>query len=90
MDPTLNWRFAEIISLENNQIEFQIFNKEKKIEKGILTFKNLKWSVPKSKTIKDIHKIGDIIFVKKEKNFLEIKTISQGEWWNCCFRPFYR
>ena len=73
LDPTLNWRFAEIISLENNQIEFQIFNKEKKIEKGILTFKNLKWSVPKSKTIKDIHKIGDIIFVKKEKNFWKLK-----------------
>ena len=73
MDPTLNWRFAEIISLENNQIEFQIFNKEKKKEKGILTIKNLKWSIPKSKTIKDVHQIGDIIFVKKEKNFWKLK-----------------
>ena len=72
MDPTLDWHFAEIISLENNQIEFQIFNKEKK-EKGILTIKNLKWSIPKSKTIKDVHKIGDIIFVKKEKNFWKLK-----------------
>ena len=27
LDPTLDWHFAEIISLENNQIEFQIFNK---------------------------------------------------------------
>jgi len=73
LDPTLDWHFAEIISLENNQIEFQIFNKEKKKEKGILTIKNLKWSIPKSKTIKDVHKIGDIIFVKKEKNFWKLK-----------------
>ena len=29
-------------------------------------FKNLKWSLPKNKTISSIHSIGDIIFVKKE------------------------
>ncbi len=73
LDPTLNWHFAEVISLQNDQLEFQILDKEKKNKKGILTLNNLKWSIPKSKTIKDIHKIGDIIFVKKEKNFWKLK-----------------
>ncbi len=73
LDPTLNWNFAEIISLENDRLEFQILNKEKKNEKGFLILKNLKWSIPKSKSIKDVHKTGDIIFVKKEKNFWKLK-----------------
>ena len=30
------------------------------------------------KTIKDVHKVGDIIFVKKLEKFLVIKTISKG------------
>ena len=43
----------------------------------------------KKKTIKDVHKVGDIIFVKKEKNFWSIKTISKSKWRNCYFRSFY-
>ena len=42
--------------------------KEKKNIKGNLTYKDLKWSIPKKKLTKDIHKIGDIIFVKKNNN----------------------
>ena len=34
---------------------------------------NFKWSVPKKKLLKDIHKIGDIIFVKKQNNFWSLK-----------------
>jgi len=68
IDPTLNWYLAEITSTENNEIRFQFIDKEKEKKEQILTYKNFKWSVPKNKLIKDIHKLGDIIFVKKENN----------------------
>ncbi len=68
IDPTLNWNLVEIYSLDENQIKFRtIENQSKKLE-GILFKKNMKWSIPKNKSIKDIHRIGDIIFVKKENN----------------------
>ena len=60
--------FAEIISLNEDNIEFKIINDDKNNIKSNLDFKNIKWTIPK-KLIKDIHKVGDIIFVKKEKNF---------------------
>ena len=71
LDPTLNWNLAEIISLNNEEISFKIINKKNFF--GTLVYKNLKWSIPKKKSIKDIHKIGDIIFVKKENNFWLLK-----------------
>ena len=40
---------------------------------GSLNFRNLKWTIPQKKSIKDVHKIGDIIFVKKEKNIWQLK-----------------
>ena len=73
LDPTLNWNLAEIISLENNEIKFQLIDKKKENIKENLVYKNIKWTIPKKKLIKDIHKIGDIIFVKKEKNFWFLK-----------------
>ena len=68
LDPTLNWRLAEIISTENNEIKFQIIDKKKENIKGVLIFNNIKWSIPNNKSAQDIHKIGDIIFVKKNNN----------------------
>ena len=73
LDPTLNWNLAEIISLENNEIKFQLIDKKKENIKENLIYKNIKWTIPKKKKIKEIHKVGDIIFVKKEKNFWFIK-----------------
>ncbi len=72
LDPTLNWHFAEIISLNDNNIEFKIINEKKKLN-GNLFFKNIKWTIPKKKSIKDVHKIGDIIFVKQNNNNWFIK-----------------
>ena len=66
LDPTLKWRFAEIVSSDNNEVRFKLINNKNPIE-GVLSISNLKWSVPKKKSVKDIHKVGDIIFVK-EKN----------------------
>ena len=71
LDPTLNWLLVEIISLENNTIKFETIDKKK--AEGKLYFKNIKWSIPINKSIKDVHKIGDIIFVKKENNFWLLK-----------------
>ena len=72
LDPTLNWNFAEIISLDDNSIDFKIIN-EKKSLKGNLLLKNIKWTVPKKKLIKDVYEIGDIIFVKNNNNKWLIK-----------------
>ena len=73
LDPTLKWNFAEIISLENNQIKFKLIEKKKENIEGLISLQNFKWSVPKKKLLKDIHKIGDIIFVKKQNNFWSLK-----------------
>ena len=35
--------------------------------------KDIKWTIKKGKLIKDIHEIGDILFIKKEKNKWKIK-----------------
>jgi penicillin-binding protein 1A len=72
LDPTLNWHLAEITSLKDNHIGFKIIDKKKDSE-GIIITKNLKWSIPKNKLTKDIHKIGDIIFIKKENNLWLLK-----------------
>ncbi len=73
LDPTLNWHLAEIIFTNKAEIKFKIISKTKENFQGNLLLKNLKWSIPKKKSIKDVHKIGDIIFVKKEKNFWILK-----------------
>ncbi len=73
IDPTLNWHLAEIISLNNNELTFKIIDKKKKKIKGLLRAKNIKWSIPKKKSIQDIHEIGDIFFVKKENDYWKLK-----------------
>ena len=73
LDPTLNWQLVEIISLENNDIKFKTIYANKENITEILTYKNLKWSIPKKKLTKNVHKIGDIIFVKKENNTWHLK-----------------
>ena len=70
LDPTLDWHLAEIISLDDAKILFETIDKKKEIIKGNLDINNIKWTIPKNKLIKDIHKIGDIIFVKKKTNWL--------------------
>ena len=69
----MKWLFAEITSLENEEITFQVIDKEKKNISGVINFRNLKWSIPKKKSVKEVHKIGDIIFIKKENNVQTLK-----------------
>ena len=73
LDPTLKWKIAEIKSIENNEINFEIIDKKKEKTNGTILYKNLKWSVPKNKLTKDIHEIGDIIFIKKEIKSWKLK-----------------
>jgi penicillin-binding protein 1A len=72
LDPSLKWELAEVISLENNEIRFKILNKKKE-KIGAIISKDFKWTTPKKKTVKDTFKIGDIIFIKNEKNFWKLK-----------------
>ena len=68
LDPTLSWNFAEIINLNDNEIDFKILSDEKKNNLEKLYAKDIKWSLRYKKKIQDKFSIGDIIFVKKEKN----------------------
>ena len=73
LDPTLNWKIAEVISLDSFGINFKILNEKNKNQIGNLKIQNIKWNIPKNNKINDRYKIGDIIFVKKYKNFWTIK-----------------
>ena len=73
LDPTLDWRFAEIISSDKNLIKFKTIDKIKKSTEGTILLSNMKWTIPKTKSISDIHKVGDIIFIKKIDNKWIIK-----------------
>ncbi len=72
LDPTLNWKLAEIIGLDENKIKFRLVKKKENSE-GLINYEKFKWTIPKKKLPKDIHKLGDIIFVKKENNFWSLK-----------------
>ena len=73
LDPTLNWELVEIISLEKTEIKFRTIDDKKEKKTETLTYEKFKWSIPKKKLIKDIHKVGDIIFVKKEDDIWNLK-----------------
>ena len=73
LDPTLNWHFAEITSTENSKISFKLIKAKNDNRENILLYENIKWSVPKKKSVKDVHKIGDIIFVNRDNNIWRLK-----------------
>ena len=72
LDPTLKWKLAEIISIDDNKIQFEVIDEKKKIN-GNLFLKNIKWTISKKRLIKDVHNVGDIIFVKSNDNNWFIK-----------------
>ena len=74
LDPTLNWNFAEIIEITNDQIKFKTINKKKAKELvGYINFNSLKWTLKRNKSIEKTHKIGDIILIKNTKKIWELK-----------------
>ena len=67
LDPTLNWRVAEIISVSELGLNFITLD-------GIsssISINELKWAIKKD--ISNSFKIGDLIFLKKEKNQWQLK-----------------
>ena len=69
IDPTLNWEIAEILEIN----KFEIIFRTLKGLKSNITLQNLKWAVPGKKTISNRFNIGDIIFIKNEKNIWFLK-----------------
>ena len=69
LDPTLNWKKAEILKINDGGINFQTLDGTK----GIISSKKLNWVKNTKKTIYDQFEIGDIILVKKENNFWNLK-----------------
>ena len=68
LDPTLKWKKGEIVLLTNEDITVKLLNKKQiKINKP-----NLNWAL-KGKEINEVLKLGDFIFVKKEKNIWSLK-----------------
>ena len=67
LDPTLQWNFAEIVSVNDSRINFRIINEDKNNLEGDLLLNDIKWTLRFKKSIQDVHKVGDIIFIKKIK-----------------------
>ena len=69
IDPTLNWKRAEILMINKDEIQFKTLDGLL----GKITFQKLKWAIPNKKTILDKFETGDIIFLKKENNLWDLK-----------------
>ena len=69
LDPTLNWKKAEILEINDNGINFKTL----KGSKGHLSLQNIKWAISNKKAISDSFKIGDVIFVKKRNKKWDLK-----------------
>jgi penicillin-binding protein 1A len=69
IDPTLNWKKAEIIDVNDNRINFKTLDGLK----GFIFTKNVKWAISNKKTIFEIFSSGDIIFVKKTNKVWNLK-----------------
>ena len=72
LDPTLKWLIAEVIDTNNNEIKFLTLNLKKNFS-GKINYKNLKWTLNKKIPIPEKHKLGDIIFIKKQNNEFHLK-----------------
>ena len=70
IDETLKWEIAEVIKIETNETQIKII---KNNIKGKIIFENLKWT--RKKNFEKLFKIGDLIFVKKNKE--DIWTLKQ-------------
>ncbi len=69
LDPTLNWKVAEILAVTDNEITFKTL----KNINGNLSFKKLNWITKKRKKFLSIFNVGDLIFVKKNGNDWDLK-----------------
>ncbi len=68
IDPTLNWKIAEIIELNEN---FIILN-SKKTKNIQINQSNFNWAL-KNKNINEVFKLGDMVFVYKNNDKWQLK-----------------
>ena len=69
IDPTLKWDLAEIIKTDLNGVDFKTLSGIT----GRISGKKMNWLKRNKKTYLNIFSEGDIIFVKKEKKFWDLK-----------------
>ena len=68
IDPTLSWEIAEINSVDVTGLNINII---KSNNKNFINIRNIKWAIKNS--IEESFKVGDIIFIKENKTFVELK-----------------
>tara|TARA_S200000501_G_scaffold365321_1_gene398628 strand:+ start:122 stop:2407 length:2286 start_codon:yes stop_codon:yes gene_type:complete len=68
IDPTLKWNKAEILEINEKGLNFKTINGLK----GNINLSKIKWAILK-RNISKVFSVGDIIFVKKENNFWNLK-----------------
>ena len=73
LDPTLDWNLAEIKEVNIDKIRFSIISENKNKVEDFLFLEDIKWTLKQKKKLQDIHKVGDILFLKKENNRWKIK-----------------
>ena len=66
LDPTLNWKFAEIDEVKDQSVNFTTI--ENKKIKGTIFLNEMKWAISKNKSISDKFIVGDIILIKNKNN----------------------
>jgi len=64
LDETLGWEIAKIINTDEYKSDIKILNKKEGKHKMI--FQDLKWT--RTKNFNELFEVGDLIFVKKNKN----------------------
>ncbi len=67
LDPTLNWKIAEITNVSDIGVDIKLMN----FEEGFIKLNDMKWAVKKDPKKK--FNIGDFIFVKREQNGWSLK-----------------
>ena len=83
IDPTLGWEVAEITFINDSFLE-AFTNKKNKVK---INKNNLKWAIGK-KNINDFFKLGDFIFVKKNKNYWKLKQYPKVNGGIVALNPF--
>tara|TARA_X000001036_G_scaffold423911_2_gene448401 strand:- start:245 stop:2587 length:2343 start_codon:yes stop_codon:yes gene_type:complete len=71
IDKTLNWKIAEVTQISANGLQL----KTRKNKKASISYQNLKWAIKKD--INNSFSIGDLLFIKKDKNTWKLKQYPQ-------------
>ena len=73
LDPTLNWKIAEITSVNKDSLKFKIIKDNKNNQEGILFLEDIQWTLRQKKNLNEVYNIGDILFIKEEQKKWKIK-----------------